>query len=216
MTQHVIPPRRTMPPRRLSITEKISHPTYNGNMINLIITAGIAGSRVNEIFTSSFKTGSDNNALISDGCVFISLLLQHGYTAKLLLDKLCDPPSFFGSILRAAMEIDRSCAENPIEVSYEDLHEQEDQEMPEKQFKLTTNTYRLNPLVDQAKESRLPDHVGSCKSCGAPVSAYEADTLLYDARPEARGGDWMACDNGDCEHARGSFPHNAESWVQLK
>jgi hypothetical protein len=65
---------------------------------------------------------------------------------------------------------------------------------------------KLNPLIELAGSERhqgcCTDH--ACKSCGSPVSTYNANDPLVKQRREAEGWDyWCACDNADCEHAYG-------------
>lgn len=46
------------------------------------------GGRVREVFLNGPKIGSDQEALLADGCVLISLLLQHGLDAPELASHL--------------------------------------------------------------------------------------------------------------------------------
>lgn len=46
------------------------------------------------------------NVLAMDACVMVSLLLQHGYSAKQLSARLAEGPSLIGALVRAAAKID--------------------------------------------------------------------------------------------------------------
>lgn len=208
--------RHQLEDRRPSVTTKTNHQNYSGSDLPVIITCGFSGGRVREVFTASFKAGSDSNALAGDGCVLISLLLQHGYTPELLLHKLCNPPSLLGSILRAAADLDRSCAIESSEISCIIPADKEKPVMSSK-FHLNSASYVLNPLVNQARDARLPNHIGTCKECSCPVSAYEHEPsgILKEVRPSSSpSGEWAACDNSDCSHAQGSQYPDYEEWVQ--
>lgn len=82
-----------------------------------------------------------------------------------------------------------------------------------KVFRVTSDSYRLNPLVEQAKEARLPDHIGTCLACDCPVSAYECKPIFVALRPDANEV-WAACDNADCYRSEGSPKQGAEWFVK--
>jgi hypothetical protein len=100
-------PRARLPDRRPSLTLPVTYQTASGKALRVLVTFGFDEHRhIREIFTADFKAGSDNNALMSDACVLLSLQLQHGYRPQELADRLCDPPSLLGTILRLAATID--------------------------------------------------------------------------------------------------------------
>jgi hypothetical protein len=78
---------------------------------------------------------------------------------------------------------------------------------------------KLNPLIETAGKDR---HDGDCcasnycRVCGMHVSGYNANWALIEQRPEAAKEDWwIACDNGDCEHAYGEeLFQGLPEWVE--
>jgi hypothetical protein len=60
-----------------------------------------------EVFCADFKAGSDMHAVVTDACILLSRLLQHGDSSTELARTLCNPPSLIGSIARAAEEINK-------------------------------------------------------------------------------------------------------------
>lgn len=83
----------------------------------------------------------------------------------------------------------------------------------DKEFRLTSMSYRLNHLVDKAKQARMNDSAGTCKKCGALVSMYRGESkVLQEHRPQASSSfHWDACDNADCDNSYGAA-HPAE-WL---
>lgn len=100
--------RERFPGRRASINIETHHEFSNGNRQRLIVTCGyvIVGGeyKVREVFTASLKPGGDTNAIIADACVHVSMLMQHGYTAKLLSEKGSQPRSLLGTVILAAAQ----------------------------------------------------------------------------------------------------------------
>ncbi len=82
--------------------------TASGGEQSVIVTFGFdqGTDRVREVFTASFKVGTDTNAIVSDACVMMSLLMQHGYTPRQLVERLGSPPSLIGRIILVAARID--------------------------------------------------------------------------------------------------------------
>jgi hypothetical protein len=95
-----------LPPRRPAVTVKLSHQLTNGEHINLHVTIGIVGSHVVEVFCANPMKGSDLDALLTDGAILVSLLLQAGLPLTTIAAKLGDPPSPLGTIIRGAIVID--------------------------------------------------------------------------------------------------------------
>lgn len=85
--------RVTLPSRRLNTTVKCRHEWASGNASKLLITFGFdEEGRVRELFCADFKEGTDMHTLVMDACVVLSLLLQHGYKASELRNKLAQAP----------------------------------------------------------------------------------------------------------------------------
>ncbi len=69
-----------------------------------------------EVFADGKRTGSDQQAQLSDACIAISLLLQHGVTVEQLAaafgevrnegEETGHPASVLGAIVRAARELE--------------------------------------------------------------------------------------------------------------
>lgn len=88
--------------RRYNETAKVEHRLAGGALLKVLVTFGFNETgEVKEVFCADFKAGSDNHMLITDACVLISRLLQHGYQAGELRASLGEPPSLLGSILAA-------------------------------------------------------------------------------------------------------------------
>jgi hypothetical protein len=60
---------------------------------------------IREVFCTDWKAGSDNYAIVSDACILLSLLLQHGYNVEDITARLCSPPSLIGALIAAAKEL---------------------------------------------------------------------------------------------------------------
>lgn len=71
-----------------------------------------------EVFADGRKNGSDQQRALSDACIMMSLLLQHGMTMAQIRDSLGEirnegeetgaPASIFGVIARAGVELEKS------------------------------------------------------------------------------------------------------------
>lgn len=98
--------RKELNPRRANFTAKIVHQWDAGREQKVVVTYGLDPSRrrVQEVFCSDFKEGTDLHTLIMDACVCLSLLLQHGYGVKELRSKLAPAPkSLLHTILEEAV-----------------------------------------------------------------------------------------------------------------
>ncbi len=75
-----------------------------GQVQPLQVTFGLDAETgtVREVFCADFKAGSDNHAVITDACVLLSRLMQHGTPLDELAASLCSPPSLIGVIAAAA------------------------------------------------------------------------------------------------------------------
>jgi hypothetical protein len=91
------------PTRRPSITEKI-YVTIDNAEHTLLITIGYRdrGTKIPfEVFCASFKVGTALNSIVSDSCILLSRLMQHGDAPAELAAALCTPPSLIGTIAAA-------------------------------------------------------------------------------------------------------------------
>ena len=70
--------RKPMKNRRSNITCHVSWTSRSGPDTKLIVTYGIEDNKVKEAFCSGFRADSDICSLANDGCIMMSLLLQHG------------------------------------------------------------------------------------------------------------------------------------------
>ena len=80
---------------------------------------------------------------------------------------------------------------------------------------------RQNPLMTQADIDRHKFNCckdQTCRECGSHVSGYNCNDVLLSMRPEAKDWDWwLACDNADCQHARGEgLFQRKPDWVLKK
>lgn len=108
--------RSKLPSRRASVTENVRFTTESGTDKSLNVTFGFSPNGVlQEVFTASFKTGSDTHALIMDACILLSTLMQHGYSPAQLAQKLCHPPSLIGTVAAAAARMEQEI-QNPDEL----------------------------------------------------------------------------------------------------
>jgi hypothetical protein len=79
-----------------------------------------------------------------------------------------------------------------------------------------------NPLVQEAADFHHvePGTEITCKACGSHVTWYDCneEPKFFALRPEAIGWHWwLACDNGDCQHAYGqSIWQYYPDWVDAK
>lgn len=78
-------PRRRLPARRPSFTERFSH----GLQGTFHLTAGIdEAGRVREVFIAGPHTESEQQLLIDDACIACSVALQHGASIADMADRL--------------------------------------------------------------------------------------------------------------------------------
>lgn len=100
--------RTPLPDRRRNVTEKVTHTLSNGAERGLLVTFGFdARGHVRELFCADFKEGTDMHGLIGDGCMAVSLLLQHGYRVSAIVDKMApDPKSVLRTLVEAALRLE--------------------------------------------------------------------------------------------------------------
>ncbi len=110
-----------IPSRRHGVRVPVEFEEPTGNKFTYPVTYNI-GVRVFECFISHddktriLKSGALLRAIIEDGCILISLLLQHGMTMKQIADALGEnrpegqktglPSSPLGALARVGAEID--------------------------------------------------------------------------------------------------------------
>jgi hypothetical protein len=104
--------------RRLSTTCVVRHTSNNGQQWDFTVTFGFdMDGRVRECFCNSPKSGTDMQAFISDACIAVSLLLQHGMPITLVAAAFGEdrpegadagpPSSPLGAIARVGVTIER-------------------------------------------------------------------------------------------------------------
>lgn len=105
--------RTKVPNRRLSMTGKIEHADQH-----YLITYGFDNEGViREVFCADPRVGSDIHALLTDGCILISLYLQTGGEIERLVTTLGEnrpekadrgpPSSLLGAIARGILEVQK-------------------------------------------------------------------------------------------------------------
>jgi hypothetical protein len=92
-----VPQRTRLPDRRGSHTLKVDHTLNDGTPVHLLVTVD---DTQHEVFCASLKVGSDMNAIVSDVCVLLSLLLQMGATPRRIVEAMSTPPSLVGTLAR--------------------------------------------------------------------------------------------------------------------
>lgn len=102
----VPPQRERLPNRRLAVTivvEVMARPF-------LMAVGFYDDGRAGEIFLTGVKTGTHLEGMINDGCVLMSMLLQHGWRPRSLAPALGgrdeEPASFFSTVLRKIAELE--------------------------------------------------------------------------------------------------------------
>lgn len=102
--------RQKNPTRYYSINAKLEHRETSDVTVSLLVTYGLdSNNKVRAVFCSSFRAGSSLNVLAMDGCKLMSLLLQHGYDAGDIVDKLdSETPSILGTLARGAVETEKA------------------------------------------------------------------------------------------------------------
>jgi len=100
--------RTRMRDRRESTTIRFTWTQASGATKEVLCTVGVEGGKVLEVFCSDFKVGSDHFAIITDACIVLSRLLQHGDSPADILASMCQPPSLLGHLAAAvAVEQER-------------------------------------------------------------------------------------------------------------
>lgn len=95
--------------RRHNETAKVTFMGTGGKEWTILITIGFDEEGVpREVFSSSFKVGTDLNAIISDACMVMSRLLQHGDDPQEILNGMSDPPSLLAVIAKAIVDTPRA------------------------------------------------------------------------------------------------------------
>lgn len=90
--------------RRDNTTLRVKWVQASGHTANVLMTVGINETgQIKELFCADFKTGSDQIGIITDACVLISQLLQHGATPKELVDGMSKPYSLVGYLIEALL-----------------------------------------------------------------------------------------------------------------
>lgn len=79
-----------LPNRRLQVTKPVE---YGASQPALVSTGFDAQGIAREVFVEGLQEGSDMQRLGGDACLLASLLLQQGYSARELLEKLMKLPS---------------------------------------------------------------------------------------------------------------------------
>ena len=93
--------RRRLPHRRPSLTVEIMH---EGRLYAVVLGFDPADCWLGEVFAHGAKVGSAMDGILDDGCIALSLLLQHGVEPKSLagsMGRLGDrvsPASIIGAL----------------------------------------------------------------------------------------------------------------------
>jgi hypothetical protein len=99
--------RDKLPDRRPSLTTKV-FVEIDGHKYKILLTIGFrdeAMTKPAEVFSSSFKVGTQLNAIVSDSCVLLSRLYQHGDDPKEIAEGLSEPRSLVGEIALAVSKV---------------------------------------------------------------------------------------------------------------
>lgn len=116
--------RTRLPERRPAATAIVRHTSNNGVETDFVVTFGFGIEEelhIRECFCSTgAKSGTDMAAILSDSCIAISLLLQHGMSISEIAHAFGEdrpegaahgpPSSVLGSIARAGVALERSLA----------------------------------------------------------------------------------------------------------
>ena len=101
--------RGKIPDRRPNETFNLTYTSYSGTARTLIVTVGFdRDAKPFEVFCASFKVGTDTNAIVSDACIMMSRLLQHGETPAEIARGMCQPHSLLGQIAAALVRYEPS------------------------------------------------------------------------------------------------------------
>lgn len=92
--------RDRLPERRFSVTKKVNVTIDGAADHAMFLTIGFReDGRPAEVFCASFKkVGTALNSIVSDSCILLSRLMQHGDAPADLAATLCQPPSLVGQI----------------------------------------------------------------------------------------------------------------------
>ncbi len=103
-----------LPDRRRNVTEPVIHTWTGGTTRKLLVTFGFdQQGRVREMFCADFKEGTDMHGLIGDGCMAVSLLLQHGHNIEDIVRKMQpEPKSLLRTLAEAAARAEQEDREN--------------------------------------------------------------------------------------------------------
>lgn len=99
--------REKLPDRRPSVTKKIIVTLDGGNDVHVLVTVGFADRDMRvprEVFCADFKAGTAMHAIVTDACVLMSRLLQHGDRPDIVAQTLCQPRSLIGCIAQAVAD----------------------------------------------------------------------------------------------------------------
>lgn len=110
--------RNKLPFRRTSITTEVMHTNAVGNPERYLITIGFnEEGRAREVFCANPMIGSDMHAILTDGCILLSIYLQTGGDPEKLIRSLGEsreegagtgpPSSVFGAIAREILAVER-------------------------------------------------------------------------------------------------------------
>lgn len=118
--------REKLPNGRHGVRVPVEFRDPSGAEFTFLVTYNLDAARVMECFMSNdditmLKEGSMLRSILEDGCITISLLLQHGMTMAEIADTLGEnrpewgssgnPSSPFGAIARAGADIDNRIKE---------------------------------------------------------------------------------------------------------
>jgi hypothetical protein len=109
--------RERLPERREGHTLKLEWRLMGGHDIHLYASVGYYDDgRVGEVWGDTAKSGTDMEALISDGCILMSLALQHGIPLAAIAEALGEnraegahagpPASPLGMLAREALKLE--------------------------------------------------------------------------------------------------------------
>jgi hypothetical protein len=96
--------RERLPDRRHSLTVRVPVTLDGGKEQVVLATIGFADvemTQPREVFCADFKAGTAMHAVMTDGCILLSRLLQHGDLPSELVASMCQPPSVLGSVAAA-------------------------------------------------------------------------------------------------------------------
>jgi hypothetical protein len=98
-------PRHKLEARRPSVTRRVSVTLDGGKEVHVLVTVGFdAEYQPKEIFCADFKAGTALHAIITDACILMSRLLQHGNPPADLLDSMGEPRSLIGRMAQVLDE----------------------------------------------------------------------------------------------------------------